>query len=148
MVSLDSKIFVSTKKFECKNVTPKQIADKKDDFFTLSMNTRYKSFNFVPIDEIEINSYYSGTLVDVDIVSGQGNKYKLTVTPSCEFVTGRGNVNAHKINELDVFYDNRGIKCKLVKKTFYEATDVPMVHISSSYTYNFLCNNVLVKDNK
>lgn len=147
MVSKDSKIFVSTNKFEYGNVQADQIEDNKKDYFALSMNTKFQAFNFVPFDQVT-RELYTGQAVKVCIENSQGTQYNLMVSPKCEFITKRGNIKASKVNELDVFIDSKNLLCKLISKEITDVKNHPMMSISCLYTVNFFCNDVLVKNNQ
>ena len=156
MINRKSRVFVSTKDFEHKNISIDDLINNQKNCFVLTRQEEQKeywknkdvqsipkTFSFVNIDSVEEVSY-GGDIIQCEFENSWGKRYILEVTPQCNFITARGVTNVLKINDLDVFYDIMNLPCKLTKKDKIADTAIEAVSITPLYNRNFFCNEILV----
>lgn len=143
MVNVENTIFVSNSNYEYGKQKILDLVKQNQTYFALSLNSRSKVYSFVPIQDVTIADY-NGDVYEFVFENAYGKRYNLTVTPTCEFVTKRGLIPANKVNDLDVFIDERDLLCKVVAKRVVQMQS-QFANVSIQYTNNYFCNGILIK---
>lgn len=146
----NSTTFVSTNNFKYADA-PFNDLEKLKSCFILSLHTGFKHFDFTPIEKLMYKPLeYDQNLIQVVIQNNLDTQYKSPYMTHDQriYTLNRGYVTVEKLNCLDVLLDIEGRYCKLVDKVEAPFTkETEMVCIDVSYNNNFICNNMLFKDN-
>lgn len=153
--SNETTLFVSMEKFKVGNhlIDPdlvKLIAEnpdkqKKLQMFALSFHNGFKTFDYSPIDAIEICNVPTRA-IRLGFESQDGLRREIICDLDQRVYTKeKGFIDSNRVSCTDICIDSRGMYCKLVERENLGIVNVAMCRINVLYNHSMFINDILVK---
>jgi len=147
MFSINSKVFISCEAVT-RNATIEEIGvliKKRKNPYVLSFHNGFKNFDYTQIESMNIKDAPKDAL-KLTFINPSEVIYTIEVDRYQRIYTDvRGYVPAYKVNDRDIFIDNRNHRCKLINTEVVTPTD-KFISLSSKYNRSLCCNEILIKD--